>query len=66
MITLSEFEEMCRRHDWFFQYSDDHRAWEAGRDESHKISLAQTDLEEQGLGDQAEAIFEKYKPKAGF
>ena len=28
--TLEEFDIMCRDHDWYYGYSDDHRAWVKG------------------------------------
>ena len=30
-LTLVEFYDLLVRHDWTYQYSDDHRAWEKGR-----------------------------------
>ena len=30
-LTLAEFYDLLARHDWTYQYSDDHRAWEKGR-----------------------------------
>lgn len=35
MVTktdLRSFEDMLKKHDWFYNYSDDHNAWRAGKD----------------------------------
>lgn len=29
-ITLAEFWAICKSHDWFYAYSDDHRVYQAG------------------------------------
>ena len=29
-MTLQEFYDQCERHDWYYDYSDDNRVWEAG------------------------------------
>ena len=36
-MTLIEFYDLLARHDWSYQYSDDHRHWTKGRDESDVI-----------------------------
>lgn len=56
-VTLKEFEEVVRRHDFYYGYSDDHRVWNKGREESQRILRMWEDLKSQGLGDQAEAIY---------
>jgi len=33
----SEFFKLLEKHDWYYQYSDDHRAWEKGSNESKRI-----------------------------
>jgi len=37
MITLSEYYDMLDKHDWFFDMSDDHSVWEAGRRARNKL-----------------------------
>jgi hypothetical protein len=34
---LEEFYTMLEGHDWYFDYSDDHRAWDKGRKERYAI-----------------------------
>lgn len=31
MLTIEEYFDMLRRHDWFYEYSDDHSAWQRGQ-----------------------------------
>lgn len=34
-LTLQEYEKMLKRHDWHYEYSDDHSVWKRGN-EAHK------------------------------
>ena len=36
-MDASEFFSLLEKHDWFYQYSDDHRAWEKGSTESKRL-----------------------------
>ena len=36
-MAPSEFFKLLEKHDWYYQYSDDHRAWEKGSNESKRI-----------------------------
>ena len=36
-MTLQEFYDLLKRHDWTYNYSDDHRVWQKGLDESKMI-----------------------------
>ena len=36
-MEASEFFSLLEKHDWFYQYSDDHRAWEKGSTESKRL-----------------------------
>ena len=42
---LTEFEALCRLHDWTYAYSDDHRYWVAGEQSIKHIRAAQDRLE---------------------
>ena len=66
MDPLLEFEEMVKTHDWYFNYSDDSRAYDRGRKEQVAIRVMRTNLENQGLAEEAEAIFKKYQPKGAY
>jgi spore coat protein CotF len=36
---IEEFSKRLEQHDWYFSYSDDHRAWKKGHDESNAINM---------------------------
>ena len=36
-MDLQEFYDLLKRHDWSFNYSDDHRQWQRGRDQLNHI-----------------------------
>ncbi len=36
-MDLQEFYDLLKRHDWSFNYSDDHRQWQRGRDQLNQI-----------------------------
>jgi hypothetical protein len=36
-MSPSEFFKLLEKHDWYYHYSDDHRAWEKGSKESKRI-----------------------------
>lgn len=36
-MDASEFFKLLEKHDWFYQYSDDHRAWTKGSDEARRL-----------------------------
>lgn len=40
-LSLEEFEDNLKRHDWFYYMSDDHSVWQRGeRDASRLMTLA--------------------------
>jgi hypothetical protein len=36
-MDIQEFFKLLENHDWYYQYSDDHRAWSKGRNESLRL-----------------------------
>ena len=38
-MTLQEFWDMLNRHDWYYQFSDDHRQWSDGNKNADQIKL---------------------------
>ena len=38
MLTVEEYSKVLEDHDWYFSYSDDHRAWKRGDDQSTFIN----------------------------
>ena len=63
MSKLKTLEELLQNHDWFYQYSEDFSVYERGRRESDTINTVIKALEDAGLGDEANNLYEKYLPK---
>lgn len=61
-MTLEEYAELLRTHDWFYNYADDSRAYDKGRKESMALRLALTELENQGLFEEAKEMFNEVSP----
>jgi len=59
---LHDFKEACRTHDWYYNYSDDHRAYQKGSKQSADINAMLKELTEHGLGDKAQEIYKEYAP----
>ena len=38
-MTLQEFWDMLNRHDWYYQFSDDHSMWSDGNKNADQIRL---------------------------
>jgi len=52
--TMSTLIEMLRNHDWYFEYSDDHKVWQRGVTQRAAINaeaerLGQPELVEQAF-----------------
>lgn len=39
-MTKDEYISALKRHDWFYEYSDDHSVWRRGSDERSKLYAA--------------------------
>ena len=63
MSKLKTLEELLQNHDWFYQYSDDFSVYERGNRESDTINTVIKALEDAGLSDEANDLYEKYLPK---
>ena len=57
--SLEALEIKCRTHDWFYNYSDDHKKWSKGYDNKREIYSI---LEEHDYSEQAVCIFNTYAP----
>lgn len=57
--SLEALESKCRVHDWYYNYSDDHRVWSAGYDRKREINAI---LSEHNYSADAVAIHNKYAP----
>jgi len=63
MSKLKTFEELLKNHDWFYQYSEDYSVYERGLNAQTTINTAIKVLEDAGLSDAANDLYEKYLPK---
>ena len=54
---LKLFEELLKKHDWYFDKSDDPRIWDKGNRESFEINKLRVEL-----GKDAEWLYERYCP----
>jgi hypothetical protein len=64
MPTLEDFATALLKHDWYHEYSDDHRVWKAGDEEWRRIQKMYFELRDAGLGEEASALVKKYQPEA--
>jgi len=49
-MTLQEFYDELDKHDWYYEYSDDHGVWNRGQSEWNRLYIAAKDsLEFQAL-----------------
>lgn len=40
-MTLDEYKALLKRHDWFYEFSDDHREWKRGNEQRKTLEAAQ-------------------------
>lgn len=57
---LEEFEELCKVHDWFYDYSDDHSVWKKGEAMQKEINAKYSELLKLNKGAEARQISKKY------
>lgn len=49
-ISLSDYWDMLDKHDWYYEFSDDNRVWQAGRQsETSILELSKTSQEYSNL-----------------
>jgi len=53
-----QYIQLLKNHDWYYQYSDDHRAYTAGRESWGRIVHLQKQI------DPDYTIFKQYDPRA--
>ena len=56
---MEELEAMLQRHDWYYQYSDDHSVYKEGDAKSNQIYAKMKEL---GNTSEVKALFDKYNP----
>lgn len=57
---LLELETMLKKHDKYFDYSDDHSVYTKGRNEWNNISKLSQQLKVAGYTEEVQEIFKKY------
>ena len=62
---LAVLEKLLKAHDWSYEFSDDHRVWQRGREERNAINQEQKRLISNGLATEEEVqeLTHKYAPK---
>ena len=61
--TLWEkYERMVSHFDWYYSYSDDHSVWSAGESRRKQIDALRKQLESEGQGGEAAALYNKHCP----
>jgi hypothetical protein len=58
--NLEILEEKLKRHDWYYQYSDDHSAWKRGCRQAEEIQNIMENLKQNDFGQQAKDLYNKY------
>ncbi len=61
-LALAKYEELLKRHDWTYNYSDDSRAWSKGKKEADEIQRMKRTLSDLGLEDIASAMYAEHSP----
>jgi hypothetical protein len=56
-MTLDEYTAALKRHDWFYEYSDDHKVWTRGREQARALNAARQEH------DKGYEIWNQYAPK---
>ena len=59
-FAIEMFEEMCKEHDWTYEYSDDHRVWKRGREAEGRLKAKYTMLKNTEYKASIEAIWNTY------
>ena len=62
---LATLEKLLKAHDWSYEFSDDHRVWQRGREERSAIDQEQKRLISNGLAtvEEVQELTQKYAPK---
>ena len=59
-ITLRDFWYMLNEYDWSFQYSDDHRQWDRGRQQRDEIGRVIKFHMDRGTAGPYHDLYEKF------
>jgi hypothetical protein len=61
MEDLQQLEQMLRTHDWYYMMSEDSRYYRRGSEQSKAINDQMKVCVENGMKDEAEQLYAKYK-----
>ena len=63
--NLVNLDRLLQFHDWYYDYSDDHRVWKRGTAERDAINQEQKRLISNGLAtvEEVQELTQKYAPK---
>lgn len=61
-MNLQEFESLLKKHDWYYNYSDDHRYYTKGVAERNEIEAALAELTSLGFREEACRLYNELKP----
>lgn len=59
---LENYRVMLKGHDWFFHYSDDHRYYTRGMEQSKALDKAYAQLSAEGFEVEAREMFNELSP----
>ena len=58
---LKLLESLLAKHDWYYDWSDDMRVYERGRDQKREITALANKLRQEGYTEQVTALYEAYQ-----
>lgn len=61
MEDLQKLEQLLKAHDWFYQRSDDPRAYRRGSEQRQVILAMVKELHGKDLGIQADELYNQYR-----
>ena len=59
---LDTLESLLKKHDWYYEMSDDDRKYRQGTNEEREIKKRMSELSIMGYGKDAKVLFDKYNP----
>lgn len=59
-FALEMFEDLCKNHDWYYAYSDDHRVYTAGREAEGRLNARYNWLCKKPIAASAKLIWDQY------
>ena len=59
---LETLEKSLKSHDWYYEYSDDHRVWRHGKEQREEIRRQMDICCGLGFNEIAKKLYDKYCP----